>query len=530
MGTIWLVAGTPGVAGFSGDGGPATLAKLSSPAVSAVDAGGNVYIADGSNNRVRLVNGSTGIISTVAGAGTAGFNGDGKPATSTQLNQPWDVSFDAAGLLLVVDCNNNRVRRVSAAGVVSTVAGTGVGGYNGDGIAATSAALNFPYQARVGPGNVTYIVEGSGNRLRAVSANGTITTVAGTGAAGFSGDGGPASLAQLNAPRSVVVGPDGSVTVGDFNNARVRTVSTGGNISTVAGSGAATFSGDGGPATSAGVREPYGLAYDAAQALYVVDMVACRVRRVAFPPAPSASGTPNATATSSGTATPNATATTTPSGTALWTPSDTAAATLNATNATNATAAVTPSGTAAWTPTRSGTAAASQNATAATANATRTAGAAATTTPSKTPTRTPSATTATPSRTATPNATSFCADSHCTACSRGLCTACTAGYASDGVACYSTSALANSATAVATGVVVGAVIGGVIVIAVVVVVLVLVMRAAVGPRRGTVITAGPGGGGAGGFQPVGPTLGPAPGARGPPGAAFQVANPMKVGA
>jgi PKD repeat protein len=273
-GVITTIAGT-GTAGYSGDGGQATSAQLNSPRDVAVDSQGNVYIADYFNQRVRKVSG--GIITTIAGTGTAGYSGDGGQATSAQLNYPHSMAVDGQGNVYIADESNQRVRKVSG-GVITTVAGTGTAGFSGDGGQATSAQLNFPEGVAVdGQGNL-YIADSSNERIRKVS-GGVITTVAGTGTAGFSGDGGQATSAQLSRPFHVTVDGQGNLFIGDLDNARVRKVS-GGVITTISGTGTAGFSGDGGPALSAQLNLPDGVAVDPQGNLFIADSGNHRVREV----------------------------------------------------------------------------------------------------------------------------------------------------------------------------------------------------------------------------------------------------------
>jgi trimeric autotransporter adhesin len=264
-GVITTVAGsgTPLFGGYSGDGGPATSAQLAGPTGVAVDSAGNLYIADTENNRIRKV--SSGVITTVAGNGTQSFSGDGGPATSAGLNSPGDVAADSAGNLYIADSGNRRIRKVSN-GVITTVAGNGTNGFSGDGGPATSAQLINPGSIAVDSAGNLYIV--GGNRIREVS-NGVITTVAGNGNTGFSGDSGPATSAPLNAG-GVAVDSAGSLYITDEGNYRVRKVS-GGVITTIAGNGTQGFSGDGGPATSAELASPGVIAVDSAGYAYFSD-------------------------------------------------------------------------------------------------------------------------------------------------------------------------------------------------------------------------------------------------------------------
>ncbi|GAB4088472.1 hypothetical protein GCM10028785_11410 [Hydrogenophaga soli] len=272
---------------FGGDGGPATLAQISGdtdanayPGLT-VDAAGNIYIADFNNNRVRKVDAVTGLISTVAGNGTAGFSGDGGAATAAQLSYPTRVAVDASGNLYIA--GGGRIRKVAAAtGLISTVAGNGTIGYGGDGGPATAAALNSPMgMALVASGDL-YFADMNNARIRRVdAATGTITTVAGTGTWGYSGDGGAATAAKLGSPSGVARDAAGNFYIADYDNNRIRKVdAVTGIISTVAGNGTAGFGGDGGVATAAQLSWPTGIAVDAAGNLYIADNQNNRVRKV----------------------------------------------------------------------------------------------------------------------------------------------------------------------------------------------------------------------------------------------------------
>jgi len=270
-GVITTVAGN-GTLGFSGDNGPATNAQLNYPVGVAVDPAGNLYIADLENFRIRKV--SNGVITTVAGNGTAGFSGDNGPATNAQLNYPAGVAVDPAGNLYIADLENFRIRKVSN-GVITTVAGNGTGGFSGDNGPAVSARLDFGGVAVDPAGNV-YIADSGTSRIRKVS-NGVIATVAGNGTFGFSGDNGPATSAQLNGPSGVAVDSGGNLYIADVGNSRIRKVSNG-VITTVAGGG--MQSGDSGPATSAEMSGPAGVAVDSAGNLYIADTLDNRIRKV----------------------------------------------------------------------------------------------------------------------------------------------------------------------------------------------------------------------------------------------------------
>jgi sugar lactone lactonase YvrE len=273
--TITTIAGV-GTAGSSGDGGQATSAQLNRPRGVAVDAQGNVYVADEGGHQVRKVSG--GNITTVAGTGVVGYSGDGGQATSAQLNGPVGIALDAQGNLYISDRDNHRIRKVSG-GIITTVAGTGVQGYSGDGGQATSAQINSVYGIALDAQGNLYLADYGGNRVRKVSSSGTISTVAGTGVAGFSGDGGQATSAQVSGPIGVAVDPQGNLYIADLNNNRVRKVSSDGIINTVAGTGTTGFSGDGGQATSAQISAG-DVTLDAAGNLYIADFSNSRIRQV----------------------------------------------------------------------------------------------------------------------------------------------------------------------------------------------------------------------------------------------------------
>ncbi len=277
-GKVSTVAGAG--AGYRGDGGPAASALLNCPREVAVDAGGSVYVTDAANHRVRLIT-PDGKIDTVAGTGVAGFSGDGGPASKAQLNYPLGVAVDSTGALYISDHSNNRVRKVSTDGKISTVAGTGVAGYKGDDGPAASAQLNRPYALAVDDADILYITDGNNHRVRKVASDGTISTVVGKGTAGFSGDGGLATSAQLNLPLGVVVDSAGTLYISDYNNHRVRKVTPDGQITTLAGKGTAGFGGDDGPAAAAQLNNPFGLAVDCVDTLYIADHLNNRIRKIA---------------------------------------------------------------------------------------------------------------------------------------------------------------------------------------------------------------------------------------------------------
>ena len=335
-GMITTVAGN-GSAGYGGDNGPATSAQLHTAAAVAVDANGNLYIGDVDNHVVRKVATSAGVITTVAGNGTVGSSGDNGPATEAELNSPYGVATDAAGNVYVADSvgrirkitaslittiaggdficsfadnipatsatlcsphgvatdrlgnvyiadsNDQAIRKVSVStGVIVTVAGNTAQGYDGDNGPATSAKFNYPNAVAVdGSGNL-YIADTQNHAVRMVAAsNGVITTAAGNGSAGYSGDNGPAPSAQLNFPLGVAVDHLGNLYIADAGNNVIRKViASTGVIVTVAGNGTPGYSGDGGPATSAQLHNPSGVALDADGNLYIADRVNNVVRKV----------------------------------------------------------------------------------------------------------------------------------------------------------------------------------------------------------------------------------------------------------
>ena len=275
---IFTVAGT-GTAGFSGDGAAATGAQLHGPLGVAATADGGFLIAD-VGNRIRRVS-PAGTITTVAGTGTAGFSGDGGPATAAELFTPTGVAATADGGFLIADANNRRIRRVSPAGTITTVAGTGTAGFSGDGGPATAAQLTPSGVAATADGGFL-IADGVNHRIRRVSPDGTITTVAGTGTAAFSGDGSPATAARLSSPAGVAPTADGGFLIADTNNHRIRRVSPAGTITTVAGTGTGTggFSGDGSAATAAFLNFPTGVASTAEGGFLIADQSNDRIRFV----------------------------------------------------------------------------------------------------------------------------------------------------------------------------------------------------------------------------------------------------------
>lgn len=274
-------AGT-GVGGFSGDGGPATEAQLYFPYSVAVAPDGTMYYSEPSGARVRSVT-PNGIISTVAGNGEGGFSGDGGPATTAQIQNPYAIAVAPDGSLFITDQATNRIRRVAPNGIISTVAGTGVAGFSGDGGPATAAQLNSPFGLAVGPDGSLYILDSQNGRVRRVGPDGIISTVAGIGYSGLpsSGDGGVATAAHLSSPFSIAVGPDGSLYIAQVVACTIRRVAPSGIITTVAGmTGHCGFNGDGGPATAALLWNPYAIAVGPDGTLYIADHTNERIRRI----------------------------------------------------------------------------------------------------------------------------------------------------------------------------------------------------------------------------------------------------------
>jgi len=277
-GVINTFAGT-GAQGFSGDGGAATSAQLDSPAGVAVDSSNNVYIADTHNSRIREVLASTGVINTIAGTGAVGFAGDGGAATSAVLNYPTAVAVDSAGNVYIADTNNHRIREIKS-GTINTVAGDGEQFYSGDGGLATAAGLDSPNGVAVDSAFNIYIGDTHNQRVRLVTfTTGIITTLAGTGAKTYTADGVAANTSALARPRGVAIAPNGTLLIADSDNERVRSVS-GGNISTVVGSGQQGYSGDTTLGTSSTIDTPRAVASTANNNVVVADTENDRVREV----------------------------------------------------------------------------------------------------------------------------------------------------------------------------------------------------------------------------------------------------------
>lgn len=326
-GTLTVVAGN-GLPGYSGDGGPALEASFLSPRGCGVDSAGNVYVADTDNNRVRKVDLADGTIRTVAGNGEEGFSGDGPAATAVRLFSPRDIVFDSAGNMIIADTRNHRIRRVTPAGAIVTIAGTGKQAYGGDGGPATAADLNtpdgifldsagvlyiadtfshrirrvaangtistalgpeigtagerlsFPKDVIAGSGGVLYVVDPGNNLIRRVAANGAVSVFAGNRQRAFAGDGGPASAATLGNPVGILPDRGGNIFIADMENLRIRRVSTGGIISTVAGNGNYRIAPEGSAAVRSYLSIPHSIAIAADGSLYIADAQSHRIVRV----------------------------------------------------------------------------------------------------------------------------------------------------------------------------------------------------------------------------------------------------------
>ena len=254
--------------GYKGDGGSALLAQLSGPTGFAYDTAQNLYIADRGNHVVRMIN-SAGIISTVAGDDTSGYTGDGGPATSAKMVSPYSVATDRKGNLFICDPGKNVVRKVNSAGIISTYAGSGVAGFSGDGGLADTARLSSPTAIATDKYGNLYIADEANNRIREVDTSQVITTIAGTDIASFFGDGGPAILAEFNQPDGICTDTEGNIYISDKNNYRIRKIDAALNISTVVGNGIGGYSGDGTAAIFSSINAPMGITTDKFGNLYI---------------------------------------------------------------------------------------------------------------------------------------------------------------------------------------------------------------------------------------------------------------------
>lgn len=274
---ITTVAGN-GTAGYSGDGGQATMTELYGPTNVIVDINGNLYIVDADNERIRKVD-SMGIVNTIAGNGINGFSGDGGQATDAELSYPNDIAFDAIGNLYIADVWNNNIRKINTLGIITTIAGNGGAGYSGDGGQATSAELNMPTGIAFDSFGNLYIVDSFNHVIRKVNTAGIIATIVGNGTSGYSGDGGQATAAATNA-NNIAFDNVGNLYICDQSANRIRLVNTSGIITTIVGSGTAGFSGDGGQATAAELAYPEGIAVDGSGNLLIADRTNARIRLV----------------------------------------------------------------------------------------------------------------------------------------------------------------------------------------------------------------------------------------------------------
>ena len=277
---ITTIAGT-GKEGYSGDGGPATGATFNQPYSLQVDSNGDVYVVDRLNFVIRKIDGATGVITTVAGTGEAGYGGDGGPGAEAQFREPNDCFLDGKGGLLIADIQDQRIRRLDlATGVITTFAGNGAKERTGDGLPATEASiLGARAICMDGAGN-TYIAEREGNGIRMVDGDGTMHTLAGTGEFGYDGDGGPALAATWGAPKAIRCDHAGNLLVVDTENHAIRRIDAGSGLVTTIAGGRRGGEGDGGPATLAGLDRPHGLDLDAAGNIYIADSNNHRVRVV----------------------------------------------------------------------------------------------------------------------------------------------------------------------------------------------------------------------------------------------------------
>jgi len=268
-----------GQAGYYGDGGPATLAEVDGPNAVQIDHSGNIYLVDQQNARIRLIN-TNGIISTFAGNGTVGYSGDGGPATAAEFDQPTVTTFDSLQNIYIVDCNNYRIRKINTSGIITTIAGNGLQGYSGNGGAATLAELSLPSCVIVDDTGNLYIDDAWNNVIRKVNTSGMIEPFAGNNMEGYSGDGGNAMLAELSKPFRIVFDKQWNMYIADSYNSRIREINSLGIITTIAGNGVASFAGDGGPGTASEIDMPYGLTIDDSGKIYIADTYNNRIREI----------------------------------------------------------------------------------------------------------------------------------------------------------------------------------------------------------------------------------------------------------
>jgi len=280
VGIITTAAGN-GLDIQTGDGGPATAAIMGAPMGVAFDGAGNLYIATASDsNRIRMIN-TVGIVTTIAGGAGNAYSGDGGPATAAGFHLVYDVTVDNRGNIYVSDMQDSRIRKIDAAGIISTYAGTGTAGYNGDNIAAATAQINFPHSLAVDDTGNLYVCDYLNNRVRKIDTFGVITTIAGTATRGYSGDGGPSTAADMYDPSGVATDHAGNIYITD-NGGRVRKIDTSGIITTIAGCGCIVSGlGDGGPATAAEFEQAAGIKVGADGSIYIADVGTHTVRKIA---------------------------------------------------------------------------------------------------------------------------------------------------------------------------------------------------------------------------------------------------------
>jgi len=265
--------------GFSGDDKLAIKVRLNYPEGLVGDIYGNLFFADSKNHRIRRIS-QDGIITTIAGTGQSGFSGDGGPAIKAKLFIPFDICIDDSGILCIADWGNHRIRRISQDGIITTIAGTGQPGYSGDGGPAIKAKLNEPYGVYIDDSGNIYIADSGNHRVRKISRDGNITTIAGTGVAGFSGDGGMAKGARLNSPQDIFVTLSNEIYINDEHNNRIRKISQDGIIKTVVGNGRPGYAGDGEASAKASLNDPEYLWVDVSGQIYVTDGDNNLVRKV----------------------------------------------------------------------------------------------------------------------------------------------------------------------------------------------------------------------------------------------------------
>lgn len=282
-GIITTIAGT-GAPGYNGDNIPATDAQLLVPDAVCIDTFGNVFFADGLNYRVRKVNVSTGIITTIAGNGTAGNIGNGVPATNARIRTPTGMCIDRFGNIYISDLDNNNIRRISSDGIIKTIAGSGISGYWGDNGPATNARFNSPGDVAIDTFGNLFICDGYNNAVRKVDGvTGIITTIAGNGAPGYAGDNGPASSALLYQPYGIFINMRNDIYFAEWQNGVIRKINAETNIiTTVAGTGNPGFCCDGGPATNAQLK-PDDVCIDTNGTMYIADYGNQRIRKVYDP-------------------------------------------------------------------------------------------------------------------------------------------------------------------------------------------------------------------------------------------------------